>query len=537
MNRWSAVASVAGLTLLGACADGGPEKILAPKAAPEAISAAIIAAPTPVLIIGNIEGTGAQVCSGLAPAGETWFGFKIDPPVSGSTGGIDYTLTNGGTVLNWTSDPGFIVTAVVIKGGPNTNVYYFNPPPATGSTGLVSPSNGGSTPQISHFVFCYQVQPVVTKTADETFDRQYNWDVDKTANATNITINEGGSANVNYTVTASLDGPPVDGNWAVSGTITVHNPTSVAMTIASVTDAISGVGAVTVTCAGVTFPYTLNAGATLNCTYSSALPDGSNRTNTATADVTSAGGMDGVGTAAIVFGSSPTNTVNACVDVTDTYTGAGAAGVLDADLCFNEAPGVYQYTRLISQPNPAVCENFVVNNTATVITPVGADPQDSHSVNVTVICGGGGGGGGPGECTLTPGYWGTHSHLGPAKYAESKWEALFSDPNPNGQGGSYTLFFDSGKTWAAAFKLSATNYYWQLAAHYMAAKLNQANGATLSAAELIALGNAEILLSSYDTHVADLTSQTTQGGQTASQIVDILTTFNQGGPTGANACD
>ena len=40
--------------------------------------------------------------------------------------------------------------------------------------------------------------------------------------------------------------------------------------------------AATVDC-GVTFPYSLASGGTLSCTYQTALPNGDNRTNTATA--------------------------------------------------------------------------------------------------------------------------------------------------------------------------------------------------------------------------------------------------------------
>ena len=71
----------------------------------------------------------------------------------------------------------------------------------------------------------------------------------------------------------------------MAGTITVHNPAPIAVDLVSVTDSISGVGNVAVECAvavSAANPYTLNAGGELTCVYVSALPDGSDRINTAT---------------------------------------------------------------------------------------------------------------------------------------------------------------------------------------------------------------------------------------------------------------
>jgi hypothetical protein len=158
----------------------------------------------------------------------------------------------------------------------------------------------------------------VSKTAATTFTRTYTWDIKKTVDVALHQLFNGTSGTSNYTVTVTKTGY-VDSAWAVTGSITIYNPAVFAATIASVTDVVGGAGAATVNC-GVGFPYSLAPGGTLNCTYSKALPDGTNRVNTATA-TTSNVVPGGSGTANVTFGN-PTKVVNATVNVTDTYAGS-----------------------------------------------------------------------------------------------------------------------------------------------------------------------------------------------------------------------
>jgi hypothetical protein len=118
---------------------------------------------------------------------------------------------------------------------------------------------------------------------------------------------------IHHTVSVDKTGY-TDSDWAVNGTITIENNTPFDATITGVSDVISGYGAVSVNC-GVGFPYTLTAWQTLTCSYSTPLPDGSNRTNTAT--VTTSGIVGGgEATAAVTFGD-PTTEVNKEINVTD----------------------------------------------------------------------------------------------------------------------------------------------------------------------------------------------------------------------------
>ncbi|MDF2731103.1 MAG: putative lipoprotein [Acidimicrobiia bacterium] len=107
-----------------------------------------------------------------------------------------------------------------------------------------------------------------------------------------------------------------DSAWAVNGTITIENNTPLNATIVSVTDVISGFGAVTADC-GVTFPHVLAAGGTLECDYSTALPNGTSRTNTAT--VTTSGAVGGGSDDAAVTFGTPTTFVNDTINVEDEF--------------------------------------------------------------------------------------------------------------------------------------------------------------------------------------------------------------------------
>lgn len=248
----------------------------------------------------------------------------------------------------------------------------------------------------------------VQKTAATTFDRTYQWTVDKDADATDITFASGQSYDIHYTVVASVTGT-TDSNWNVNGTITVHNPAPIAATINTVSDVVSGAGAAMVNCGPAVFPYTLGPGANLVCTYSKALPDGTNRTNTATATRQAyqynppaapvpAGTMNTSGNAAVNFGA-PANIVDEQVTVTDSFAGAlGTATVA-------ESPKSFHYTRTVSFTTEQ-CGDHTVENTATITTnDTDATMNDSHIVEVRVNC--------PGGCTHTPSYWRTHPEQWP----------------------------------------------------------------------------------------------------------------------------
>ncbi|RIK46707.1 MAG: hypothetical protein DCC57_15200 [Chloroflexi bacterium] len=268
----------------------------------------------PIYVPGN------PTCSAL---GYT-YGFKPqpEPPPTGT-----YTFPDGlNTVSIVRDDPSFdwsatlAVDAVIVKGGPNADAFVYVPEDKA-DTELHAPinPNNGQPYGISHIEFCYDYEVVVTKTANTSFTRTFQWTIDKSVTPATWDLFTGDSGTSQYTVAVTKDAG-TDSGWTVSGKITIKNPDPTnAASITGVTDEISGAGAATVDC-GVTFPYSLAAGGTLECTYSQGLPDGTNRTNTATATTSGKVG-GGTGTAAVTFGD-PTTLVNDTITVNDSVEGS-----------------------------------------------------------------------------------------------------------------------------------------------------------------------------------------------------------------------
>jgi hypothetical protein len=327
-------------------------------------------------------------------------------------------------------------------------------------------------------VNCYALE--VTKDASTSFTRTYNWTIDKSADQGALTLSPGQQFLVNYSV--KVDATYTDSDWAVSGTISVKNPASMDATLTDVSDVVSLDIVADVDCPSLVVP----AEGTLTCTYSASLPDASSRTNTATATLqnyaydkdgngTTSGITDFTGTADVDFSSATITEVDKCIDVSDSY--AGSLGTV----CYADAPKTFTYSRTIGPY--ATCGDYTVDNTASFVTSdTKTEGSDPWTVNVTVPCAGG--------CTLTPGYWKTHSEFGPAPYDDT-WAQL-----PNG---ASTAFFLSGQTWYQVLWTppQGGNAYYILAHQYIAAELNMLNGAASTAEVDAALTWAESFFNTY----------------------------------------
>jgi hypothetical protein len=386
----------------------------------------------PILVTGNPSCATLNASTDPVFAGITSdFGYKLNQPLSNFVGGpFPLTqppgeLTGGapqdpnnsvsvalpgvpdpnGPSFNWTSTLG--MDAVIVKGGPNADAYVYTPEAFFGN-GLHAPTNpdNGQYFGISHIEFCYDYEVSVSKTANTTYTRTYNWTIQKTVSHPQLQLAKGQTFDVNYSV--SVGASFVDSDFAVNGTITIANNTPLNATLQSVSDVISkplesDINA-TVDCAGITFPYNLAAGASVNCTYSSALPDKSSRLNTAT--VTTSGAVGGnTGQAAVTFGA-PTSQVDECIDISDTLQGALGT------VCFSGAGTTFSttitYTRTIGPFQE--CGTFDVMNIASFETnDTGATGSDDANVHVVIDCDQPDPGSG---CTLTQGYW--KNHAGPA---------------------------------------------------------------------------------------------------------------------------
>lgn len=168
-----------------------------------------------------------------------------------------------------------------------------------------------------------------------------------------------------------------------------------------------------------------------------------------------------------------------CVYVTDTYNGE-----FSERICYAQGIGSYDfnYSRQIGPYE--VCGDYVVSNTACVQYNPTVTPQPccaTYDINVHVPCYEG--------CTLTPGYWKTHSIYGPAPY-DHTWDLV--DENAPFYGNSASWH---GILWTPP---KGGNAYIILAHAYIAAFLNDLNGASVPTAVGTAMAHADDLLSDYE---------------------------------------
>jgi hypothetical protein len=333
----------------------------------------------PVLIQNN------PTCASLG----NYLELKVEPVVNGSypssNGYLTATIANirdegAGPIFDWSSTRG--VDRVIVKGGDAADAYVYTPEDMA-DTKLHAPvnPNNGDYFGLSHVSFCYDVEPQVSKTATTTFTRTYNWTIDKSVTPETWDLFKGDSGKSKYTVSVNQTGS-TDSNWAVSGKITVTNPlNNSSINIGAIQDVVSqgtNTTANVTNCTSnnnpVTFPFSLPANGTLECSYSANLGSGTNGTNTATATASGTGIANGVGTANVTFGN-PTTEVNKTVTVKDNFEGD------ETTLGTTNASKTFEYDRTFT----CEADEGEHNNTATVYgnnnTALG-----NASAKVTVNC-------------------------------------------------------------------------------------------------------------------------------------------------------
>ena len=349
------------------------------------------------------------------------------------------------------------------------------------------------------------------------------WTLEKASDTTALLIPAGFPYAVAYQVTPTAE--PVKGDATVTGTITVTNPAPFAGVVLDVVDTAESGIMLAVACPDVTFPATLDPGASIECTYGGDLPDAEPRTNVAFAVLentsydaagagTAAGRTSFTGSAAMTFDGDPSAEFDTCVDVTDDQ--AGDLGTV----CVTDLPTTLSYS-MTWGPYDTCGEYDAVNTASFVTRDNGVTGETSWTVTVTVPCG-------P-NCTLSQGYWKTHSEYGPAAKYDAAWGLL--------PGGADQPFFDSGFTWLTIMQTppKGGNAYIILGRQYVAAWLNGLRGAHVGdAADDIQ--RAIELLDEYDGDPSDPAA--VSGGVRAEflQIADRLDAFNNG-MTGPGSCD
>lgn len=386
-------------------------------------------------------------------------------------------------------------------------------------------------------VTCYRLG--VTKTVDTSFTRDHDWNISKVrfiapgeddgdGDPLTLTLNLGQTYVASYEVEVTHTGS-TDTDHHVQGVITVANPAPIPADDVVVTDVLSLTGSVPVDCdpgtLGDQSTVDIPASSSVQCTYGSDVADGTAQTNTATAtlfliDYDSAA-------EAVTFGA-PTTELDDCIDVVDD---AGTPGNLldDVDLgtvCLGDlVAGSKTLTYTLDIGPFEVCGPQQFVNTASFATSdqdgEGDDTgSDTYTVTIDVAC--------P-SCTLTQGYWKTHSINGPAPYDDT-WALI----------GEETIFFLSDQSYYEVMWTTPQggNAYYILAHQYIAAELNVLAGAVMPASVQTAFDDATALFNTYTpAQVAELKGQA--GKALRSEFITaagVLGAFNEG-DLGPGHCD
>lgn len=112
------------------------------------------------------EVEGDPTCEDIRPEGADWAELRVDPPLDGEHGDgtlrVDLTLREGpdGQLLDGSGEPEpgvdpVIVHAVIVKGGPDANVYEYDGV-VTEVSGLHAPPQDERFFDITHVSVCYE---------------------------------------------------------------------------------------------------------------------------------------------------------------------------------------------------------------------------------------------------------------------------------------------------------------------------------------------------------------------------------------------
>jgi len=309
------------------------------------------------------------------------------------------------------------------------------------------------------------------------YDTTWIWEITKAADLPtqdqpNLILSPGQVFPVNYTVTVDATSTDV---WTVAGKIVISNYSGESIQIIELTDVLGNGTSVEVICTGEDTAWTnpLPDTWTNNCKYTASGTGPRPTTNTVTMKYENSAGSQTLIFTEENINYTLGNETDECINVTDDKFGSLGT------VCAGAAPKTFSYSLPVGPYD--VCGEYQFINTASFVTnDTGASGKDSWTVDISIPCEGG--------CTLTPGYWKTHSSYGPAPY-DNTWAEIGED----------TTFFLSGQSYYQVLWTSPSggNAYYILAHAYIAAKLNLLNGASSTSQVDDALTWAENFFNTY----------------------------------------
>lgn len=273
------------------------------------------------------------------------------------------------------------------------------------------------------------------------------------------------------------------------------------------------------------------AGGSITCTYDfndvASVKAGDSGTNTATATFSGDSNVAVSGTHGYSYDLA--SETDECIDISDTV--AGSLGTV----CASDSPSTFTKTYTVDVGQQACGEYDFPNVASFEAKDQNGESDDTGSdnwnVHVSIAC--------DNSCTLTQGYWKTHSEKGPAPYDDT-WALLDALEGsgtplvwaPDGSfDGANELFFSpmTSKTWYQVFWIApGGNAYYNLAHQYEAAVLNILNDASAPQSVLDAISSAETLFEQYTpTQIGALKGQKAPRPQFIT-LAGILASYNQG---------
>jgi len=428
------------------------------------------------------EGSGDP---GLCPGGA-----RIEPAASGAFAldafgnmvTIEIDTLACGEVFTWTVPPNIIIEKVIVGSADGYNEYDYTGlfPHAYTDGELHAPLDVNDLYAALTFIdFCFHYGLTVSKTAEASFTSTYDWTIDKICAGPDTLFLLPGET-FDYPFVLDIGVTSQDSGYQATGEILIVNNTPYDAEIFDIADLVTPGDFIGVYDCGLSLPFVLPSGDSLTCTYYVDLPDDEPRTNNVSVTTTSPQVEGGFATAAIEF-SGATAVADECVGVWEDCMPGGPM----ATICYD--PDTLEFTCPISY---ADCGTYEYTNEAHIVTNLTETHDwDYCSFVVVVSCDTIPPPDGE-DCTRSHGYWKTHSEFGPAPYDDG-WAAL-----PDG---ASTEFFLSGQNYHEAIWTAPQggNAYYILAKQYIAAELNQLNGASIPPDVLDAFNEATDLFSTY----------------------------------------
>jgi len=404
-TRWQtylAGFSLGAMAFLASCADGADRNgIFEPEVAPVFEMIATTASVTPISVYdwSPAGGSGAECALASTYTGVTydsyckingWANDTYSCPIDPGEDSGDNTITisnSDGTKFDW--EAFYAIGAVIVKGGTAANIYGYDPP-AKSDTDLYAPDNPANAKPfgVSHVTFCWNAPQdfedlTVTKTAETSYTRTHEWDIDKSVDTEEgYTVDDGiakvwlyidgsGDETATWTVDVTYEGYE-DSGFNVSGEVTIENTGTLDAVITAIDDVLGGT-AISVDC-GVEFPYTLPVGETLTCTYDEdGYFEGFN-------EVTVTTERDEYFADAEIIWGDPTTEINKTVNVKDISDlfGEVELGTVTAP---NGATFTYNKDFAWADYGADLCGGYDYDNTA-IIVETGQDASATLKVNV-----------------------------------------------------------------------------------------------------------------------------------------------------------